>query len=227
MDYGSDTSPFDVAAYREMQKGLPGAEALYRLVRAVWETALPDGGELLIVGAGGGREIEALGECETPFRATAVDPSAKMLDAARFYAAKAGAEDRIEFIEGTVEDVPLAPRFDAATSLLVMHFLADNGAKSDFLKQLRARLKPGATLVHADVCLEDPAAFEAYRPLFLRQAALAGLSEDKAALGPAIIADMPIVDTKRVAALMKDAGFGPPRSLFSALWYHAVVTEAV
>ena len=83
MNYDEE-APFDIARYREMQKALPGVDALYRLALAHLETALPQGGRVLIVGAGGGREVEALAGSDVPFLATGVDPSADMLAIARY-----------------------------------------------------------------------------------------------------------------------------------------------
>jgi tRNA (cmo5U34)-methyltransferase len=43
------------------------------------DVSLPTGAEVLIVGAGGGREIEALAPSDKAYRLTGVDPSGDML----------------------------------------------------------------------------------------------------------------------------------------------------
>ena len=53
MDYDTEP-PFEVANYRKMQQALPGADALYQLMRAQCEVAMPEGGHVLVAGAGGG-----------------------------------------------------------------------------------------------------------------------------------------------------------------------------
>lgn len=55
--------------------------------------------------------------------------------------------------------------FDAATCILTAHFVADDGAKANFLTAIRQRLKPGAPLVIVNLCgtSKDPAFAEAVR----------------------------------------------------------------
>jgi tRNA (cmo5U34)-methyltransferase len=45
----------------------------------------------------------------------------------------------------------LDANYDAATALLVMHFLPDDGSKLDFLQAMAAALKPGGLLLLADL----------------------------------------------------------------------------
>lgn len=230
MDYDRDARRF-VARYRELQKALPGVEALYRLAQAVIETAAPNGGAVLVVGAGGGREIEALAASDAAFRIHGVDPSAEMLAIARSYADASPNAGAVTLQQGLVADVaPPEAGFDAATSLLVMHFLADDatpGGKAAYLADIRARLRPGAVLLLADVCFDDRDAFEALRPWFARHARLAGLSAEDAGVAPPLIAEMPIIDAARTRALLLGGGFSEPTPLFQALWYRAWVAVAV
>lgn len=214
MDF-DNAPPFDLDEYRRMQLAIPGVDGFYRLLGAVAESAVAPEGEVLIVGAGGGRELEALGPAG--FRFTALDPSAQMLEAARPYAA--GFPERAAFVHGTVDDLPPEARYDAATALLVMHFLPDDGAKAAFLSAIRARLKPGALYVHADVCFEDAGAFAAMTPAFLAHARLAGLPEDKAAVGPEVIATMPVIGEARARELFAEAGFEGATRFYQGLWY--------
>jgi len=229
MNYDDDP-PFAVGRYREMQKAFPGADALYRLARAQIETALPQGGSVLIVGAGGGREIEALAASRCGFALTGVDPSADMIALARLHADAAGT-GAAALIQGRAADVAPPPGgFDAATGFLVMHFLTDDDGpdgKAAHLRAIRARLRPGARYLHADIAFDGPDEQAATTPVFLRHAALAGLSDEDAAIGPKAIADMPIVSLTRTEALFAAAGFGRPRLFFQALWYRAWTAEAV
>ena len=225
MDY-DQTPPFDIAQYREMQRSIPGVEGLYRLLGAVGEAFFPLAGRILLVGAGGGRELEALGGQGKAFSFLAVDPSTKMLAAAKACAAAVGCLERTDFVEGEVFDVPEAPVFDGATSLLVMHFLPDDGAKLRYLQAIRRRLAPGASYLHADVCFDGRAQFDRYKPLFLRHAELAGLSRDQAALGPDIIAEQPIIGETRSLDLFREAGFGEVLPCFRGLWYAAWLARA-
>jgi SAM-dependent methyltransferase len=90
----------------------------YAFLRALRKPEL----DILVVGAGGGAEIERFLPDNPGWRLSGVDPSQDMLDLA---AAKADrlVRDRVKLIRGTVDDAPGAQRFDAATCLYVLHFL--------------------------------------------------------------------------------------------------------
>lgn len=100
---------------------------------------------ILIVGAGGGLEIEALAAQQAGWRFVGVDPSQPMLDLA---AAHLGAiTGRVQLLRGTVHEAPHGP-FDGATCLLTMHFIPGD-EKVATLRGIRERLAPGAPLVIA------------------------------------------------------------------------------
>ena len=143
VDYDQEP-PFPVAEYRAMQRAIPGVEALYLLVRAALDSLLQEQARVLLVGAGGGREIETLAPSPKGYSFIAVDPAVAMLDQARACAAACAAQDRTMFIPGLVYDVPEQPLCDAATSLLVMHLLADDG------RRLTTWLRSGAGCGAAD-----------------------------------------------------------------------------
>lgn len=65
--------------YRRVQHVMPGVDALYHCIRAICDAKLEQGSEILIVGAGGGREIEALVASPHHYRLTGIDPSDAML----------------------------------------------------------------------------------------------------------------------------------------------------
>ncbi|MEL7108424.1 MAG: class I SAM-dependent methyltransferase [Pseudomonadota bacterium] len=228
MNYDEE-APFEIAQYREMQKALPGVEALYSLMLAQIEIALPAGGQVLVVGAGGGREVEALLASEIPFDVVGVDPSNDMLDIARWYSQQSERPEKAKLIQGLTKDVPRPDGgFDAATSVLVMHFLPDDdseGGKLAYLKSIRERLKPDGLIIHADVSFETNHADIA--PVFLRHARLAGLPEETMSAAPKAISTMPIIGTSRLADLYKSAGFSLPELFFQTLWYRAWYARAV
>ncbi|MEO1656728.1 MAG: class I SAM-dependent methyltransferase [Pseudomonadota bacterium] len=220
MNYDED-APFEVTRYREMQKALPGYDALYRLTRARLETALMPRSHVLVVGAGGGREVEALSQSDHQFQITGVDPSQDMLSIAEWYASRAKMGSQVKLVQGTAEDT-VAPKdgFAAATSLLVMHFLPDEeneNGKAAYLQSIRSRLRSGATLVHADVSYTDE--FAMFAPVFSQHAELAGLDPDAARVGPQTIQTMPIISPERTKVLLKATGFASIRPFFQTLWY--------
>lgn len=225
----NDTNPqpllMPVAHYRDWQRVVPGLDGLYNGMRAILEAELASGAGVLIVGAGGGREIEQLGASRHDFRLTGVDPSPEMLA----LAAQHGGSDRVTLVPGLVDDLPADRLFDAATSLLVMHFLAGLDAKRAFLRAIRARLKPGAPYLHADVSLESEAHFARLAPAFGSHAELMGFDADFARGATGMLAQMTdgrAISEAATLALFGECGFRPISPFFRGLWYAGWWAEA-
>ncbi|AUS25660.1 class I SAM-dependent methyltransferase [Paenibacillus polymyxa] len=122
---------------------------------------------VLIVGAGGGQELITIGGRHQTWSFTAVDPSAHMLDLARQRVSQAGISSKISFVAGTLEELSEEQPeeqlekhgeescreavYDAATCLLVLHFLQSLESKQALLHQISARLKPGAPFCLASI----------------------------------------------------------------------------
>ncbi|WP_260472131.1 class I SAM-dependent methyltransferase [Bacillus canaveralius] len=57
-------------------------------------------------------------------------------------------QNRVNLIHGTIEDLPqLDFKFDAASCILVLHFVYELEAKLNLLRTVKANLKPGAPFV--------------------------------------------------------------------------------
>ena len=82
---------------------------------------------------------------------TAVDPAPAMLELARDKVRCFELTERVRFVEGTIEDVDETHLYDAATFMLVLHFIEDDAVKLQQLKSIRKRLKSGAPFVCCDV----------------------------------------------------------------------------
>jgi tRNA (cmo5U34)-methyltransferase len=147
--FGTDRAPdYDTG----IRKRIPGYEALHETARALLVSSLRSDARLLVVGAGTGQELLTYAMAESGWRFVGVDLSPEMLDIARAKVARAGIAERIELRRGTAADLPEHERFDGATALLVMHFIAETTDKLAFLQSIGARLKPGASLLLADLC---------------------------------------------------------------------------
>ena len=229
----SAAMPMPASEYRRVQHVMPGVDALYRCIRAICDAKLSPDANILIVGAGGGREIEALVASPHHYRLTGIDPSDAMLDVAREYVASAEASERVELIQGLTADLPETANFDAATSILVMHFLPDDGSKEAYLGEIRKRLKTGATYLHADVTFGDRAEFEALASAMREHAALVGLAEIADA-PPTAIAKMAfeqptsnIISEARAHELFASTGFRVVAPFYRGFWYAGWWLEAV
>ena len=107
---------------------------------------MPPDGRVLIVGAGGGLEINHLAGVEDGWRFVGVDPAPAMLDLARAVAGPATG-DRLTLIEGTIVDAPPGA-LDAATRL--DRYAADAlrwGVAADTVATARAAVGASTTTV--------------------------------------------------------------------------------
>ena len=134
---------------------MPGHGGMLQLVGVLLAEHVPQDGRLLVVGAGGGLETRYLATVEPGWRFVGVDPAAAMLDLARATAGSV-AGDRLRLIEGTVLDAPEGP-FEAATCILVLGLIPDDGSKLATLHEIRLRLNAGAPFVLVDQCIDRSA----------------------------------------------------------------------
>lgn len=192
---------------RNLEHILPIKDTLHLLMR--WQLAgLPAAARLLVAGAGTGAEVRFLAPLFPAWRFTLVDPSASMLGVARRHAAAAGFAERCEFHVGLVSSLA-ADGFDAATSVLVSHFLTDTAQRQAYFADIAQRLKPGGLLFNADLAADlDVASFEPLMDLWLP---LAGMPDERrgafrAAFGRGVAAHGPA----EVGAIIERAGFSAP-----------------
>lgn len=196
---------------RSLEPILPIKNTLHLLLR--WHFAsLPADAQVLVVGAGTGAEVRFLAPIFPGWRFTLVDPSAAMLDVARRHAEADGFADRCAFHVGLVTSLDQGS-FDAATSVLVSHFLAAAGDRQAFFADIAQRVKSGGRFFNADLCADvnDPS-FSPVMDLWLD---LAQMPEERrgmfrAAFGTALAAQGPA----EVEAMIARAGFSAPIAVF-------------
>ena len=184
----------------------PGHAGLMQMIGVLLGETMPGNGTVLIVGAGGGLETRYLAAVEPKWRFVGVDPAAPMLALARVTASNAG--DRLTLIEGTITAAPDGP-FDAATCILVLGLVPDDGAKLELLRQTRRRLKRGAPFVLVDQCLDRSAAdFDQRLDRYAAYARRSRVDGDVIAGARAGVAGLEsMVPAQRNEALLSEAGF--------------------
>jgi tRNA (cmo5U34)-methyltransferase len=114
----------------------------------------PPDGRVLVLGAGGGQELKALAEAHSGWSFEGVDPSPDMLRLAEQVAEPHAA--RMRFHQGYIDSASDGP-FDAATSILIFHFIPHD-QRLETLQQVRRRLRIGApfVLVHLSFPQTEP-----------------------------------------------------------------------
>ncbi|KAJ3381054.1 hypothetical protein HDU84_005392 [Entophlyctis sp. JEL0112] len=120
---------------------VPGYDQIHPMIVQLLDESLAAASSptVLVLGAGG-----------------AVDPSEPMLASAKDFVKEDVAAERITWVNGYIYDAPLE-HYAAATCLMTLHMIPDNGEKLETLKQIRSRLHPDAPLVVLDNCLDPQA----------------------------------------------------------------------
>ena len=135
----------------DIRKAIPGYEALHDMAQSLLETNLSSTANLLIVGSGTGMELINYSRKNTQWKLTGVDPSEAMMAIAKRELTDKKLSERVNIHTGYVDTLPQGKLMDAATLMLVMHFVPDDGAKLQLLQSIAKHLKPGAELILADL----------------------------------------------------------------------------
>lgn len=201
---------------RRIRTLVAGYDTLHDLSAAMLYAQLPETTRVLCVGAGTGEEIARLAAAGAQWQFVGVDPSAQMLAVARERLARAGLMRRVELVQGELDSMPSEPAFDAATLILVLHFLKDDASRLALLRQIAARLKPGAPLLLASLYEDGNSAtlLGAWKALQV----LAGLPRQavEERMAPRLAESRPVGDGQ-LAELLAAAGFGAPTRYFQGL----------
>lgn len=182
---------------------------------------------MLVAGCGTGMEIVGLGQNRPRWQFTGVDPSADMVAIARRRVAEREMEHRVELHVGLTNELPDSPPYDAATAILVMHFLPDDGSKLELLKDIAARLEPGAPFVLADACGERTSArFASFMSAWKDRQLTLGMTEaDIDERFREVLSVVHFVPEERVTSLLEEAGFGEVTRFYGALLFGGWVTH--
>jgi tRNA (cmo5U34)-methyltransferase len=203
----SDTSR--VARYIEQGPPAfaPGYFGMLQMAGVLLAERVPAEGRILVVGAGGGLEIRYLAGAAPAWRFVGVDPARAMLELSQATAGPVAGE-RLRLIEGTVFDVP-EDSFDAATCILVLGLIPDDGSKAATLEAVRERLKPNAPFVLVDQCIDRSAPdFELRLDRYAAFALASGVEPDTVAGARAALSTLPGMSAPgRNERLLEEAGF--------------------
>lgn len=186
--------------------------------------ASPEDGRVLVLGAGGGLELDTFARMQPTWRFDGVDPSADMIDQARVMLGDR--VQRVSFHEGYIDKAPEGP-FDGAVCLLTLHFLARD-ERLRTLQELRSRLLLSAPFVVAHHSFPQNSSD---RDLWLRRNAdllvSRGLDAAKAEKVIATLKDhLPVLSPEEDEALFVQAGFSNIQLFYAGFTYKGWVCEA-
>ena len=202
--------PVPVAEYARTVKGVNvGYDLLFTLTSCFLRALRRPKLDLLVVGAGGGMEIERFLPDNPGWRLVGVDPSRDMLALAQATAESLGVQERVELVRGTVNDLPAERRFDAATCLFVLHFLPDD-AKLALLRGIADRLRPQApVLIAAGARVDDGGLRSDFLGAWQQHGELMGLpAEQMRAIIQQVVAQQEgAASEEDYVGLLRDAGF--------------------
>ncbi len=207
-----------------VEKIIPAYNVIYELTHHLLRDRLDSDAKILVAGAGTGKEIIDCSKNNPQWSFTGFDPAEPMLSIARKKVAATSMESKISLVSGLIEDVA-EKDFDAATAILVMHFLSDDGEKLNFLKAIADKLKSGAAFVLVD--LEGEIGSDEYNVLkaaWKNQQLYTRTEKDRVEEEFAIRErEVHFIPQKRIELLFKEAGFIKIHKFFKAYLFGGYV----
>ena len=217
---GELSSEYDDTAH----KIIPAYHSIYELTQHLLRDKLKKDARILVAGAGTGKEIIDFSQNNPHWSFTGFDPAEQMLSIARKKVTEASLDNKISLVLGLIDDVE-EKDFDAATSILVMHFLPDDGTKLSFLKGISDKLERGALFVLVD--LEGEIGSDEYNTLNAawknQQLFVRGKSDRVEEDFLTREKEVHFISQKRIESLLKEAGFTKIHKFFKAYLFAGYV----
>ena len=215
--------PMNVEEYDKFIRLFCGAyEEMFKLTHCYLRAILPRQAKILVVGAGTGMEILEFAPGNPGWSFIGVDPSADMLALARKKISEKNMAGEIELEKGYVNGLKEEEVFDAATCILVMHFLKDDGTKLQLLESISKRLKPGAPFILIDGFGEPGSAnFEEIKVAWKNYPIISGVPGEtvEQIFNEVIMKTVQFIPESRIMELLETAGFTRVSKYFSGFLY--------
>jgi len=136
--------------------------------------------------------------------------------------------NRVEWIEGKITEAPGGP-FDAATCLLTLHCIPDDGSKLETLKGIRKRLKLGAPFAIVDNCMDmkNRSQTEVWLNRYTEFAVNSGVPRELALKAKAGVESVgTFISPEREEALLHEAGFSDVQLFFVGFSWRGYIAYA-
>jgi tRNA (cmo5U34)-methyltransferase len=204
---------------------LPGMSVMHELTMQLMEESMGSEGSALLLGAGGGLELDAFAKAKPTWKFTAVDPSPQMLEVAKEKLDYA--KDRITWAISYIADAPMET-YDSATCLLTLHLIPDDGTKLSVLKDIKSRLKEGGRFIIVDNCFDrKDKTFDTKMARFINQARTKDIPEDILEMVQKDVTEKTeSISEHREVELLEEAGFKNIDLFFASLSWRGWVAEA-
>jgi tRNA (cmo5U34)-methyltransferase len=200
---------------------IPGYEALHAMTGDFLRRLLPESANVLAVGVGTGMELMILGRVNPGWRFTAVDTSADMLTLCEQNMQATGLTDRVTLFHGPVGTLVSSQEFDAATSILVSHFISDIQERRGYFQSINAHLKAGGILITADLFGDKhDAAFQRFFEAWKLHYASAGIPPEEVEADFAMNRKVATFLTEQeYCQVLADSGFSDIRRFYQAFLF--------
>lgn len=200
----------------------PIRDSLDLFIRAIL-SELPADARILCVGVGTGSELIALAQAFPQWQFTAVEPAIAMLNICRQRVEECGITSHCTFHEGYLDSLPASNSFDAATCLVVSHFIMQQEERRNFFNQIALRLRPQGYLISSDIAFDMSAsAYQSLLHVWLRMMKSAEVpDEDVEKMIDGYGRDVAVLPPQEVESIIASAGFDPPVLFFQNLLIHA------
>jgi len=221
----SFSDPHAVARYAEGPlRQVPGFLGLQQMSHLLLAEHVPDDGQVLVLGAGGGLDLKAFAEAHPQWRMLGVDPAAPMLALAEQTLGPLMAQ--VTLLEGYIDDAPRTV-FDGATCLLTLHFLTVE-QRLHTLRELRQRLRAGAPLVVAHHSVpQDAPGKHRWLQRYAAFAEASGIPRaDTQRAAEAIAERLPLLSPEQEVALLQEAGFENVELFYAGFSFRGWVAHA-
>ncbi|VEP11754.1 conserved hypothetical protein [Hyella patelloides LEGE 07179] len=214
----------------DIRKAIPGYQALHSMAQSLLQTSLHTSARLLVVGSGTGMELINYCQQNPQWILTGVDPSSEMMAIAKQELINQGFLEQVALHLGYLDTLPKTEPMDAATLMLVMHFIPDDGSKLKLLKNIAHRLKPGAELILADLFGDISLPYfvklmQSWKELYFSQLDETARIKAEENFQNSINNSIYFVPEARIIELLQTAGFSKITKFYNAFLFGGWIAE--